>query len=68
MTTRRDPMVVLRQFMDRHRNNTNLVDARIRAAMIKAMIDGADKAEIETMARAVGLHPEPQADEPDAKD
>ena len=56
MATERDPMEELRQFMDRHRNNTNLVDARIRAAMIKAMIDGADKAEIEAMARAVGLH------------
>ena len=56
MASQNDPMAELRRFMDRHRNTTNLADARIRAAMIKAMIDGADKAEIEAMARTVGLH------------
>ena len=57
MTIRRDPMQVLRgQMDDWARHVPNVTDARIRAEMIKAMIDGADKAEIEAMARAVGLH------------
>ena len=57
MTTERDPMEVLRDRMRQFRRNSETSDARIRAAMIEAMMDGADKSEIEAMARAVGLHP-----------
>ena len=55
MATERTPMEELRHWLHYHRNTTNLSNARIRAQMIKAMIDGADKAEIEAMARAVLL-------------
>ena len=51
----RDPMYRLRRQMDKLRRNTSSTDSHIRAAMVEAMIRGADKAEIEEMARAVGL-------------
>ena len=52
----RDPMAELNRQMRRIRGSKNASDARIRAAMLAAMLDGADKAEIEQMARAVGLN------------
>ena len=39
------------------RRSSNTTDARIRAAMLQAIIDGADPKVIEDMAKAVGLHP-----------
>ena len=60
MTTERTPMEELRSWLHYHRNTTNLSDARVRAQMLKAMIDGADKAEVETLARALGFHLEPK--------
>ena len=56
MANQLDPMEKLRYQLSGPRNNRDLTDARIRARMIVAMIDGADKAEVEAMARAVGLH------------
>ena len=56
MATERTPMEELRHWLHYHRNTANMNNARIRTQMIMAMIDGADKAEIEAMARAVGLH------------
>lgn len=60
MAIERDPMQQLRHELYIQRNNKDLTDARIRALMMVAMIDGADKVEIEAMARAVGLHSEPK--------
>ena len=65
MAKERTPMEELRFRISGARNNTGLTDSRIRAYMIKAMIDGADKAEIEAMARAVGLHGEPEEETTD---
>ena len=62
MKTEREPMEVLRGRMRKFRRNSETTDARIRAAMIEAMMDGADKDEIEAMARAVGLHSEETTD------
>ena len=66
MATERTPIEKLRWQLSGPRNNTSLTDARIRAHMVVAMMDGADKDEIEAMARAVGLHMTPDGD--DAKD
>ena len=55
MATERTPMEELRYRLSGPRNNASLTDARIRAYMIKAMIDGADKAEIKAMADVCGL-------------
>ena len=60
MATERSPMERLKFQLSGGRNTTSLTDARIRAHMIVAMIDGADKADVEAMARAVGLHLEPK--------
>ena len=65
MATERTPMEELRHRLSGPRNNTSLTDARIRAYMIVAMIDGADKAEVEALARAVGLHGEPKEETAD---
>ena len=55
MATERTPIEELRRQLSGPRDNADLTDARIRARMVVAMIDGADKDEIEAMARAVGL-------------
>ena len=64
MATERTPMEELRYRLSGSRNNVGLTDARIRAHMIVAMIDGADKGEVAAMADAVGLRLS-DADEPD---
>ena len=64
MATERTPMEQLRHELTTQRN-TPQTHARIRALMIVAMIDGADKGEIEAMARAVGLHGEPKEETTD---
>ena len=56
MASESNPMQTLRRQLDTMRRRNIASADRIRAAMIVAMIDGADKYEIETMARAVGLH------------
>ena len=57
MATERTPMEELRYRLSGNRN-AGLTDARIRALMIVAMIDGADKGEVAAMANAVGLRPD----------
>ena len=51
-----DPMDTLYKDMRRISRSGEANNARIRAALVKAMMNGADKDEIERMARAVGLH------------
>ena len=45
MATERTPIEKLRWQLSGPRNNTSLTDARIRAHMVVAMMDGADKDE-----------------------
>ena len=62
MARQSDPMQELRRRLYRLGSTNGANSDRIRAAMLIAMIDGADKTEIEQMARAVGLHLERPAD------
>ena len=56
MANQLDPMEKLRQRLNRLRNNRDANTARIQAALLPAIIDGADRDKVEDMARAVLLN------------
>lgn len=65
-TVRRDPMQLLESRLNSLRRSSAANNARIRAAMLQAIIGGADPDVIERMARAVLLNLDDEADQPPA--
>lgn len=56
MASQSEPMRALHRRLHRLELNKDANNARIRAALLLAIIEGADRNEVERMARAVGLH------------
>ena len=56
MATQPDAMATLRSHLNTIQGSQQASNARIRAALLMAFIDGAGLEEITRMARAVGLH------------